>query len=37
MIEQYYINKNDYENVIIRHWAGGQMWNEKYFQVPLKK
>jgi hypothetical protein len=37
MIEQYYINKNDYENVIIRHWAGGQMWNEKYFQIPLKK
>lgn len=37
MIEQYYINKNEYENVIIRHWAGGQMWNEKYFQIPLKK
>ena len=37
MIEQYYINKNEYENVIIRHWAGGQIWNEKYFQIPLKK
>ena len=37
LINQYYINKNDYENVIIRHWAGGQVWNEKYFEVPLKK
>ena len=31
------INKNDYENVIIRHWAGGQIWNERYFEIPLKK
>ena len=27
----------EFKNIIIRHWAGGQMWNEKYFQIPLKK
>jgi hypothetical protein len=34
---KYYINKNDFENIIIRHWGGGQVWNEKYFKIPLKK
>ena len=36
-VEKYYINKNEFKNIIIRHWAAGQMWNEKYFQIPLKK
>jgi hypothetical protein len=35
-VQNYYINKNEFENIIIRHWAGGQTWNYKYFQIPLK-
>ena len=36
LISQYYINKNDFNDIIIRHWAGGQQWNTKYFEIPLK-
>lgn len=37
LISQYYINQNDFDKIIIRHWAGGQVWNEKYFQMEMKK
>jgi len=33
----YYHNHNRFEDIVLRHWGGGQMWNERYFEIPLKK
>jgi hypothetical protein len=35
--DEFYINPNDFDKTIIRHFAGGQPWNHYYFEKPLKK
>lgn len=35
--DRFYINPNEFDKTIIRHFAGGQPWNHYYFSLPLKK